>query len=553
MIPLALSCLLAAGAPTVDYLLSLDPDGQRVDITLTVGALAGAEEPLTLSMTDGFAYARLEEPLILGSVEAVSGAGALKVERADPYAWTVATGGAAEVTVRYSVGLTHRTLPAVAGRDEYEFPYVDAEHGFLTMGALLMRPDATWTSARRVRFALPDGWPVLAPWPDHPDGGFAPAKDTALVNDLVALGVWEQRTVSLDGFEAVIAAAPGQPGLLEQVAGPLEAIVRAELEIFERAPAGRYLFLFGRPDTRGFAGSPKTASMTLCIDASLRSSATGYVEHLVAHEFFHTWGAARAPLPDELRWVNEGITDWFAYLVPLRLGRTELGAFHQTLADKLAETEANAARATMTLEDAGGPAFFDGGDPYRLVYSGGLVVGAWIDAAIRRRGDGHRIDDLMRAFLNDPRWDESDAQPSADDFLARVAEFAGDDTARRVAQLTQERLPDAWVDLFADVGVELRRSTRPPTLSLRANLDGTTIAGIDPTGLGYRVGLRDGDRLIEINGQPIAAPGDAYAAWTMPEGDWVRVVVERDGDELEIEEPLRPEVVYEVVRGAWDR
>ena len=546
--------LLSDPAPQVDYVVHVDAAAERADVTLVVADWEPEATDLPLALPESFAFVGLPEPLLFGPVTAEAEGRPLELERTGPFDWRVRTAGARRVTVRYAVALTHRTLPEV-GRDAYEFPYVEADHGLLVAGAILMAPREITTKARRVRFELPDEpsgtWSVLAPWPDHVDGGFAPASDGALANDLVAIGAWETRSIEVGGFEAVIAVAPRQPGLLDGVAGPLEDIVRAELAIFGRAPTGRYLFLFGRPDLEnGFGGSPKTSSMTLSISPSLRAEADSYVEHLVAHEFFHTWALARAPLSDELRWVNEGITDYYAHLVPLRLGRMPLEAFRHELGQKLATVDA-ARPAERSLEDAGGRAFFEEGAAYQQVYTEGLVLGAWLDAAIRSSSDLD-LDELMRAFLNDPRWDDPADRPQPDDFLARVRVFAGDEVAARLSELTRSTAPIDWVELFRSVDVELVRSTHPPQLTPRANFDGTTVTATDPSGLGFRLGLRDGDRLVEVNGRPVSSTEDVYAAWAAPDGDRLEAVVVRGAREHFLDEPLRDEVRYTVVRGVWE-
>ena len=54
------------------------------------------------------------------------------------------------------------------------------------------------------------------------------------------------------------------------------------------------LVLFGRPDTPGLAGSPKTGAMTLSVQrVGDGPRALAPLVHLVAHEFFHTWTASR--------------------------------------------------------------------------------------------------------------------------------------------------------------------------------------------------------------------------------------------------------------------
>jgi len=447
-------------ALAVDYLLRVLPGRDLVEVTLDVRGLDPEAETLDLSMIEGFAYVRLERPRLDGDVLARASGGEdaapLAVEHVSPYLWRVATGGAEAITVSYAVPQDHRTLPEVLGRDEYEYPYLEETHGMLVTGTLLLRPDRRATSARRVRFELPQDWAVHAPWPDHSGGGFAPPSDRALANDLIAVGGWSTRVIEVGAFEVTVAASSHQPDLLEAVAAPLEAIVREELALFGTQPNGRYLVLFGRPDIQGFGGSPKTGSMTLAIREDLVGRMEGAIEHLVAHEFFHTWGQSRAPLPDELRWLNEGVTDYFAYLAPLRAGLIAPEAFERTLLEKLRALEANGARAKLALAAAGGPAFFEGGDAYSLCYDGGLVIGAWLDASLRALDEPTTLIEVLRDFLGDARWDDLGAEPTTADFLAVVAARGGAALAARLRELTSEPLAELDAELlFAEAGVLL--------------------------------------------------------------------------------------------------
>lgn len=447
-------------ALAVDYLLRVLPERALVEVTLDVRGLDPEAKTLDLSMIEGFAYVRLEEPRLAGDVVARASRGEdgapLAVERVAPYLWRVATGGAEAITVSYAVPQDHRTLPEVVGRDEYEYPYLEDNHGMLVTGTLLLRPDRRAASERRVRFELPQDWAVHAPWPDHPAGGFAPPSDRALANDLIAVGAWSTRVIEIGAFEVTVAASPHQPDLLEAVAAPLEAIVREELAMFGTQPNGRYLVLFGRPDIQGFGGSPKTGSMTLAIREDLVGQMEGAIEHLVAHEFFHTWGQSRAPLPDELRWLNEGVTDYFAYLAPLRAGLIAPEVFEGTLLGKLRALEANGARAKLSLAAAGGPVFFEGGDAYSLCYDGGLVIGAWLDASLRALDEATTLIEVLRAFHGDPRWDDLSAEPTTADFLAVVEARGSVALATRLRALTSEPLTEFDAELlFAEAGVLL--------------------------------------------------------------------------------------------------
>ncbi len=425
------------GAAQVGWTVRVLPEERVALVRAEASGLDPGCPELVLAWADGWAFVRLPEPLLEGAPVARSDGVALSIDRADPYAWRVAKGDARGLELEWIVPLRHRDLPAVqAGRDAYEYPYLDDDHGLLATATLFAQAlERERPLAARVRFECPEAWDVLAPWPRAADGSYAPGG--ALTADLVAVGAWRTRSVRLPGFEAVIAVAPGQGELFDLVGEPIERIVARELELFGRAPRERYLFLFGRSELQGFAGSPKAGSMTLAVGGDARAVADRYLPHLVAHEFFHTWGASAGPLADDLRWLNEGVTDWYATRVQTEVGLASHAALEAALGERLAKVEASALAARRGLVEAGGPAFFEGGADYELVYAGGLLVGAWLEGALRARGAS--LDELLRALWNAPREPEAEPRVLAD-LLALVRERAGAGLAAELEALVRDPL-----------------------------------------------------------------------------------------------------------------
>jgi predicted metalloprotease with PDZ domain len=239
---------------------------QRAEIEATVTGLRSYESRISLAMIRRYAFISLPEPLLGGEIEVTDAAGQpLRVIRDESYRWTVHKGKARELKLRYTVPLIHRSLPEVAGRDEYEQPFVAAEHGLLVTGTLFIAPDRGPPADFRVRFRLPQGWALHCPWEETEPGVFTPETLGALWDDLVAIGDWSVRETERDGMRLVVAVAPGQERL-EQAAVPFVAeIVGAELELFGFVPRSKYLVLFVTPRATQMAGSPKTGSITMAV------------------------------------------------------------------------------------------------------------------------------------------------------------------------------------------------------------------------------------------------------------------------------------------------
>jgi predicted metalloprotease with PDZ domain len=544
-----------------EYLVRVaDPGAGLVAVDLDLAGLPAEPGPLTLVMAERYAFVRLEEPLLAGPVRAFAVDGTeLVVEREGPFQWKVERGSREALRVSYAVPQDHREIPEVRERDAYEFPYLDEEHGMLVGGATFLAPRVEGGRCR-VRFELPDGWPVRCPWPEVEPGLFEPTPSSALQNDLVALGHWEEQLVEAGGCEIAVVVAPRQEGLIEASGPPIERIVRAEIELFGRRPRAKYLFLFGRPDPplapgeRGMslAGSPKNGSMTLMVRGHVDPRGMlGHIGHLIAHEFYHTWTNPGFRAPDELRFIGEGFTDYYAYLVLAREGLSTWEELAATIRGKLAAYAGNPARHEISLLEAGGKVFFEGGGAHDLVYDGGLLYAALLDRDIRMQGEGRSLDDAMRAFNNDPRWRSGERDPTVEDVFTMLAGFLPQERVRHYRELAERR---GEIDFPAELratGLEIRAERKAVEPRLRANLDGTRIRDIDPRGLGGRLGLRAGDRLLVVNGNACASQDQVRRAWRSPQDGRVRFTFERAGETHEVDEPLPVELEVEMAAEPW--
>ncbi|MEW6071501.1 MAG: hypothetical protein AB1726_02755 [Planctomycetota bacterium] len=466
----------AGGASLLEYTVRIDdPAEERVEVELAIRGLAPETSSLALTLPEQVAFARLEDPLPGGEVSARDLAGnALAVVREAPHRWTVATAGSRELAVRLGVPLRHREIAAVLdARDAYEYPYLAADHGMLVMGTMLLAPELA-AGRVRLRFALPPGWEVRCPWPEAAPGEYEPPALQALQNDLAAVGRWEEQVVAAGGCEVTVAVAPGQDGLLAQVGPLVERIVAAELDLFGCVPRKKYLFLFGRPDPPpepgvraiSLAGSPKTGSMTLMVQGVGEGlDAARYVGHLIAHEFHHVWTNAGIPLPDELRFVGEGFTDYYAFLVLAREGSIGWEEFAGVLREKLRDYLANPARKELSLVAAGGPRFFSDRDVYGLTYAGGALFAALLDRHVRGARPGASLDELLRAFYNDPRWASEAGAPTAGDFIAVLHDFL---PAEIAAHLTDLAYREDGIDFAAELAATGAAVTVEPAITVDA-------------------------------------------------------------------------------------
>jgi hypothetical protein len=201
-------------AASIEYLVRItDPTVPLVEMEARLEGLEPAESELELSMVEKYAFAGLPAPRMEGRLRAHDGEQEVAVERTGPWSWKVAKAGHSSLELRWSIRLDHREQPQVGIRDAYEFPYLAADHGMLVTAALFVAPDRSLEARASVRFELPEGWEVLAPWSEDEDGLFHPRGGRELLSNLVAIGKWSSTSVLDHGAEVVIAFAPGRQEL----------------------------------------------------------------------------------------------------------------------------------------------------------------------------------------------------------------------------------------------------------------------------------------------------------------------------------------------------
>ncbi|MFT5288633.1 MAG: putative metalloprotease with PDZ domain [Planctomycetota bacterium] len=546
----ALLLICSPLAPTLgaDYLFRItDPKEELVACSAHLQGLSG---PLVVGLPERFAYASPSEPRLQGEVRIGQDQGT--IERTGPFSWRLEPSGSS-VDLSWIVPLDHRSLPE-ALRSSYELPYMEADHAFLVTAVLAIAPQgpaSKSTGEIRVRLELPDEWKAVVPWPEVAPGVFSPTSVTQLQNDLIAAGNWTVSRAHAAGVDLSVAIAPGQRALGPEIVEKIGAVVEREIQLFGRVPNAHYAFFFGNSEMGGLGGSVKTSSMTLLVDANMPADFVAEnILHLIAHEYHHTWmqSLATPPNMDEVRFLGEGFTDFYAYLVPWWLGFDGDAKLLATLEGKLADFEVNQTARTRSLVEAGGPTFFTDPSASATVYSGGLVLALLSEIAIQRaqeEGSGTAsLNHVLREFFDGP-VDNASGSAGLQRLLSLLTRYAGAGFSDQANNFVNHKGAVDLLAAFAQLGLEVKRSEAPCDLSsLRANMGGTTLLGIDSSGVAQRVGLRSGDRLLMVNGKHVTTEAEVRLAWQVPEEDQIRVLFERDGEEQEIDLPRPMDIRY---------
>jgi predicted metalloprotease with PDZ domain len=451
---------------------------------------------------------------------------ALAVEKTRKNRWSVTTGGADRVVVRYRV--YGRELTVRSNYVEADFALLNGAPTFLARVGALDRP-------HHVRVELPERWQQA--WTglaegDRPFHYVAKDYDT-LVDSPLLCGNPTVHEFEVDGKKHYL-INEGEGGVWDgpRTARDAEAIVRAQRDFWGGLPYDKYLFVNLMTESGG--GLEHANSTVLMTSRWATRTANKYHAwlNLVSHEFFHVWNVKRLR-PVELGpfdyenevftrtlWVAEGFTEYYGRLLVRRAGlctRDEyLAGDYLPGQDKpvtdVETLQTTAGRLVQPLESASYDAWIkfyrpDENTPNTAVsyYIKGAVVAWLLDARIREATGGARsLDDAMRLAYQ--RFTGPKGYTSAD-IRKLCAEVAGVDLSdffHRALETTEELDYKPALDWF---GLRFKargnnEKDKPPKawLGLVTKNDGgrLIVDKVKRDTPGYEAGLNAGDEIVAL-------------------------------------------------------
>ena len=289
--------------------------------------------------------------------------------------------------------------------------------------------------ARRIRFApsliLPAGWQFGTALDVVSREGdtvrFAPLALVDLVDSPLYAGRWFKRydldpgarqPVHLD----VVADAPEQLDATPAMLDAHRALVRQADRVFGTRPFAHYDFLLALSDQfSGIGLEHHQSSENGTYPGYLRGSAPFTGNDLLPHEYSHAWnGKYRRPAPswtphfntpmhDDLLWLYEGQTNYWALVLAARSGLLDEKQAHALLAELSATQAQRRGRDWRSLQDTVSQGIIDFNDApqaweswqraYDFYGEGALL---WLDAdgKLRELSHGKRsLDDFAQRFF----------------------------------------------------------------------------------------------------------------------------------------------------------
>jgi predicted metalloprotease with PDZ domain len=507
------------------------------------------------------------------SVSAVDGAGrSLRIDRTDPYGWTV-EGHDGAVVVTYTL---------FGDRADGTYAQIDAAHAHLNMPATLMW--ATGFDARpvEVRFQPRTDWTVATQLKPSGDGVTFTAPNLQYLMDSPtelsdhALREW---TVDDHGTARTIRLTvhhDGSDADVDTFAEKAKKVVAQHIAVWGDVPDfdfGTYTFLADYMPQDSGDGMEHRNSTVIIEPRSLRAAEFGQLDTL-SHEFFHAWNVERLR-PAELEpfdftdanptpslWFAEGFTQYYGPLAIRRAGESTTDEFLRGLGGTLSGVVNSPARGyggpqemslrapfvdAATSIDPTNPNIFVSYYPY------GAVIALALDLTLRGEFD-LTLDDYMRQMWKTHGVTERPYRP--EDLRNGLAELTGDRAfAERFFQASVEgsALPD-FAPLLARAGLVLRpRAAAAPYVgrsSVQVTDATVRLAGPPQPGSPlYLAGLEAGDEVVSLGGVAV----DTEAGWrgalaAHAVGDEVEIVFNQRGAERRAMLKMAADPALEIAR-----
>ncbi len=430
--------------------------------------------------------------------------------------WIIESNNSGVVTFRYKV----KAIDPAANLG-FAQAYLDSVTGWFNGAALFPQIEGLRYERQSLNFSLPTGWKVATAMERDATGDTyeVPSYDV-LVDSPVQLGRFLRRDIEVNGTKIGVVVAGCDSVDMDRLAGMVGKIVKCEFELMHGSPIDRYLFIY-HAASRGAGGLEHLNATTISAPVAEFFKDDSWLKAATSHEFFHVWNAKRIhpavfdvydyskPVHTKTVWFSEGLTAYYADVVLYRCGLMTKQALYGDLAHIIDLYENNPAHHWLSWQDISWNVW----DPeVQQGLSVWLIPGWMIDLKMREVTDNRfSLDDVMR-FMNIWCGDggkgfgedqigmicgavaQNDFRPFFHEYLDKANSFPYDSILSAAGLKWQ-------VDSISspDLGCKLWWTTATrPTWTTAGEVK---IIGIINQGVACRAGLRDGDKVLSINGE----------------------------------------------------
>ncbi|MGH7151554.1 MAG: PDZ domain-containing protein, partial [Planctomycetota bacterium] len=335
------------------------------------------------------------------------------------------------------------------------------------------------------------------------------------------LGRGRRSRVAFDGFEIATVAAPRARVPETELEDRIGKVVRAEVALLGPPRGARALLVFPEPGRlRGAGGSAKLDSLVLAFGWG---AVEGSLDHLIGHELAHMLAPTRAGFADDARFANEGFADYVALRSRRAAGLLTESRFLGEVARRAERWISLSEKNGLSLADAA-ERFFSDRDAYELAYSGGCVLGFLLD---------HRLEGGIPALYR-AVGGAGEERPGARVLREAVEELGGEQAGLLLDRLVSAPAGESVLAAFPPrYDVSARREV-DRTLGVRfENGSEPVVASVERRSSAERAGLREGDRILAFDGEPVEARSDLFRLQRGSKAGEFRVRVRRGSQEVD--------------------
>jgi predicted metalloprotease with PDZ domain len=415
------------------------------------------------------------------AVSATASGRAVNVEKSTKNRWRIATGGAANVTLRYKV--YSREMTVRNNWVEAGFAMINGAPTFLTLVERAVRP-------HEVRVAPAPGWKsvqtALMPIAGATNAFRADDFDT-IIDSPIIIGNPVTREFTVDGKRHVV-LFEGDATLIDadRAAADVQKIVQAGRNVMGSLPYPHYYFMTLVTEQSG-ALEHKNSYLGMTGRYATRTRGA-YMSWLgtLAHEYFHAWNVKRLR-PVELGpfdyenenyvktlWVAEGFTDYYADILPRRAAIATRDEFLDGLSSQIEQVQVTPGRLVTPVDMASFDTWIKQYRPDENTanmsvnyYPKGAVIAFLLDARIRKATGGARTLDTGMQWAMQRYSGDKGYTPAQ--FYAVMSEAAGVDLKDWFARSI---MPRRSITTASGSDRSTSRRRPPPSAAARATMPG---------------------------------------------------------------------------------
>jgi len=451
---------------------------------------------------------------------------------------------------------------------------LDAEHGFFNWAMVLMYSTGLRNSPVSIRLLdVPAAWALRDTYVFGGAGvgkvqdaiGVAANYDT-LADSPALLGNFQETSFRQDGaiYHMVVHPNPANYDS-QRLQGSLQRITHAAVDWMQDRPFNEYTFLYDFPRGPAHGGMEHAYGTAISASAASGKVNTDALANISAHEFFHLWNVKRIR-PQSLEpidyqheqetralWFSEGLTSTVGELLLARAGVINERQYLEGIAAEITELERRPAHVWQSAENSSLEAWFEGNAYYRSpersisYYNKGEILGVLLDLRIRELTQGAKsLRDLFQ-WMNDHYAKQHRFFPDSAGVQEAAEAITGESFADFFRDYVADVKPIPYNDYFRFVGLQLvteNVTVADPGFASTGNLDGQTeVTTVSPGSNAARAGLKVGDHILEVNGQPVTYRLDREIARMMP-GQTIKLRITGKEQTLKIKVGERQEQQY---------